>query len=328
MGLGLYQLAKAEPIPMVRPVTQYTPPQGPTLVEVFAPEDSRDETEDEFLARVLASADRSVAKARVQNRARIRVASDKPIGIVFEGDFHAATEGTDLRWILSRADMVANTDGIYALGIGDMMDNPIKHKGGDIADVKDQLRLLDIIVARHRGKLLGTVSGNHDDWTKTTAGFDHLKSLALRHKMHFAPDELLWDVEIVDPNDAEHVTAQWTVATRHQFRRHSNLNPLHACWRWLEEQVATWERIPDVLVLAHNHTAAVGVHNYQGKDVWGVRMGSAQTDSGYARAKGFTSYRPTAPVAVLPATQSGRIQCFADGEAAITYMRGGVAEAA
>ena len=319
--LGVVSPVRGRP-PLVRPVAQYTPPGGPTLAEVFAPMASQDETREEFRARVLKSADRSVAKAEVQNKARIRIPSNVPIGIMITADWHAATVGTDVRWLFDRASFVRDTPGLFCVGVGDMFDNPIKHRGGAINDVADQLRLLDLLVEEYGGKMLGTTSGNHDDWSKVLAGCDHLAALATRHKIHYAPDELIWDVEIVDPFDAEHVTATWTIATRHQYRRQSALNPLHGCWRWLEEEVATWERVPDVVALAHNHMAAVGVNNYKGKDVWGVRMGSAQVDSSYARAKGFQGFRPTAPVVVLPATQSGRISCFADAEAAVQFMRG------
>jgi hypothetical protein len=306
----------------VRPVASYAPPDGPTLAEVFAPAASREESREAFRARVLASADRSVEKAAVQNKARIRIPSNLPIGIMVTADWHAATVGTDVRWLFDRAALVRDTPRLFCVGVGDMFDNPIKHRGGAINDVADQLRLLDLLVEEYGGKMLGTTSGNHDDWSKVLAGCDHLLALATRHKIHYAPDELIWDVEIVDPFDADHVTATWTIATRHQYRRQSTLNPLHGCWRWLEEEVATWERIPDVVALAHNHMAAVGVNNYKGKDVWGVRMGSAQVDSAYARAKGFQGFRPTAPVVVLPPTQSGRINCFADAEAAVQFMRG------
>ena len=307
---------------MVRPVAEYAGPEGLSLVEVFAPAASQDETREAFRARVLSSADRSVEKAAVQHKARVRIASDVPVAFMITADWHAATVGTDVRWLFDRAAFVRDTPGLYAIGVGDMFDNPIKHKGGDIADVADQLRLLDLLIEEYGGKMLGTTSGNHDDWSKVLAGCDHLLALAKRHRIHYAPDELVWDVEIVDPHDPEHVTATWTIATRHQYRRQSALNPLHGCWRWLEEGVATWDRVPDVVALAHNHMAAVGVNNYSGKDVWGVRMGSAQVDSSYARAKGFQGFRPTAPVAVLPSQQSGRIACFADAEAAVQYMRG------
>lgn len=312
--------------PTIRPVTQYVAPEGPTLAEVFAPEASADETEAVFLARVLASADRSITKAAAQRHARLRIASRDPIAISLSSDWHIAPKGTDIAGLLAYADACAATPGLYALAVGDLLDNPIKHKPTHVGEIMDDLRILDIVVGRFKGKLLGMTSGNHDDFSRALAGVDHLAALARRHRIHYAPDELLWVVEIVDPDDAERVTATYRIHTRHQWRRHSNLNPLHACWTWLAEEGVNWEHTPDVLAIGHNHVAAHGCHQYERKDVWGLRMGAWQRDSSYARAKGFAGYRATAPTVVLPAAQ-GRVVGFSDPEDAVRFMRGDQAAA-
>jgi hypothetical protein len=306
----------------IRPVAEYRAPDGPTLVEVLAPMASQDESEGEFLERVLKSANRSIERAAVQRHARIRIASDVPIALCISSDWHASTTGTDVDALLALADLVAQTPGLYSVAVGDLFDNPIKHGGSDVGGVADQLRLLDIIVGRYRGKLLGTTSGNHDDWSKVLSGQDALKALAIRQRIHYAPDELLWQVEITSPHDPDEVTASYLIATRHQWRRHSNLNPTHACKTWLQEQQMNWETIPDVLAIGHNHVAAIGSEQYAGRDVHYLRMGSFQRDSAYARAKGFADYRSTAPTVVLPPTRAQRIQCFADPVDAIQHMRG------
>jgi hypothetical protein len=318
---GIRHLAARGVIPMVRPVAEYRAPDGPTLAEVYAPEESADEDEGAFLERVRKSARQSIDKARGQRHATLRIASRAPIAVSLSSDWHVAPKGTDIDGLLEYAAFVADTPGLYALAVGDLLDNPIKHKGSNVAQIADDLRLLDIIVGKFRGKILGTTSGNHDDWSKVLAGTDHLQTLARRHRIHYAPDELLWVVEIVDPDDAEHVTARYRIHTRHQWRRHSNLNPLHACWTWLQEEGVNWEAIPDVLAIGHNHVAAHGCHQYEQRDIWGLRMGAWQVDSAYARAKGFARYRATAPTVVLPAAQ-GRVVCFSDPEDAVQFMNG------
>jgi hypothetical protein len=309
-------------VQMVRPVASCPAPEGPTLVQAFAPMATEEESRDEFMARMLRSSQRSVEKSLAMNKITLRIPSRDPVGIMGLGDLHISPECTDLRWVLSRAELVAKTPGMYAIGLGDWLNNPIKHRPQNIAYVKDELRFMDLLAETFERKLLAMCTGNHDDFTEALAGFNHLMALARRHKFHAVHDELIYDIEIVDPDDVNDVTARWTVATRHQFRRHSNLNLTHATMRWLEENVANWETIPDVLMLAHNHGASHQAVNFRRKDVWGVRFGSAQVDSGYARQKGFPSYRPTAPTIVLPAQQSQRIQVFADAEDAITYVRG------
>jgi hypothetical protein len=317
-GWGLFQVARTA---TVRPVAEYREPTGTPLAEVFAPEASRDETDDEVLARLLPGAARSVEKAAAQKYVTLRIPSDLPIALCISSDWHVATSGTDVHGLLALADYVAQTPGLYSIAVGDLFDNPIKHRGGSVGAVTDELRLLDIIVKRYRGKLLGTTSGNHDDWSKVMSGIDALKTLALRHRIHYAPDELLWRVQIVAPWDLEEVTAEYTIATRHQWRRHSNLNPTHACKTWLQEQQMNWETVPDVLAIGHNHVAALGSEQYAGREVHYLRMGSWQRDSAYARAKGFADYEATAPTIVLPPVQ-GRVTAFAKPEQAVQQMRG------
>lgn len=312
----------------VRPVAEYRAPDGPTLAEVFAPEASADEPEDAFLSRMLGAATASIEKATAQRHARIKIASKVPVALSISSDWHVSPHGTDLRGLMAYAQYVADTPHLYALGVGDLLDNPIKHKGGNVGQIADDLRLLDILVGRFKGKLLGTTSGNHDDWSKVLAGTDHLAQLAKRHKIHYAPDELLWEVQIVDPDDADHVTASYFLATRHQWRRNSNLNPCHACWTWWQEEGLNWPVHPDVLAIGHNHIAAVESRQFAQRDVWALRMGAWQIDSSYARAKGFARYRPTAPTVVLPPTRADKLVAFADPQEAVRYMASPYADAA
>ena len=307
---------------VVRPVGSYAEPDGPPLVDVLAPQSSAEEAEDGFLGRMLESADRSIAKAGGQRHVRLRIASATPVALSLSSDWHVSPHGTDLRGLLSYADFIAATPGLYAIGVGDLMDNPIKHKGGNIGDVRDELRMLDHLVGRFRGKMLGFTSGNHDDWSKTIAGTDHLLALSKRHKIHYAPDELLWTVEIVNPDDAEEVTASYRIHTRHQWRRGSALNPCHACWTWWQEEGMNWETIPDILAIGHNHVSAVESRQYAERDMWALRMGTWQIDSSFARAKGFGRYRSTAPTVVLPPTRAQRVVAFADAQDAMQYVRG------
>lgn len=85
---GLQNTTIAELETLVRPVAQYTPPDGPTLAEVYAPESSGDEPDEAFLARVLGGAQRSIEKAEAQRYARIRIASREPVTLTLWSDAH------------------------------------------------------------------------------------------------------------------------------------------------------------------------------------------------------------------------------------------------
>ena len=69
LRLGPYHLARADMVAMVRPVAQYTPPEGPTLAEVYAPQDSAEEDEQAFLTRMVGTATASITKAAAQRHA-------------------------------------------------------------------------------------------------------------------------------------------------------------------------------------------------------------------------------------------------------------------
>lgn len=326
LGMGVLQRRggrNASSYAQVRPVAHYTAPDG-SYVDALAPEASADEPEAVFLQRMLASANRSVEKAEAQRHATIRIMADRPIAISVSSDWHVAAQGTDIASLIAYADYVAHTPHLYAVGVGDLHDNAIKHKGGGVQGIMDELRLLDLLVGRFKGKLLGTTSGNHDDWSKVFSGVDNLKLLAKRHQIHYAPDELLWKVEIVHPQTRT-VTATYRIHTRHQWRRGSALNPGHACWTWWQEEGPNWNEHPDVLAIGHNHVSVVESRQFAERDVWALRMGTFQIDSAFARAKGFGRYRSTCPTVVLPPRRdAGRVVCFADPHDAATYMRGSV----
>lgn len=308
--------------PIIVPTASYRPPTGGTVLEALASPDSQDEPEAVFVERMLTSATTSVRRADARRHAVIRIKSAAPIAISLSSDWHVAATGTDLTGLLAYADFVAHTEGLYAIAVGDLHDNAIKHRGGAVGPIMDELRMLDYLVGRFQGKLIGTTSGNHDDWSRTLAGIDNLAMLAKRHRLHYAPDELLWQIEIVAPTTRE-VTATYHLYTRHQWRRGSALNPGHACWTWLQEEGPNWPQYPDVLAIGHNHVSVVESRQFAARDVWALRMGTFQTDSAFARAKGFGRYRATCPTVVLPPSRAhGRVQCFADPTDAIIYLRG------
>lgn len=282
----------------------------------FAPVATAAEPDDAFLARVIGGTSRAIADARQERYVRLRIVADHPVAVSLSSDWHLSCKGpAHVAGLLHYADAVAACPRAYALGVGDMTDNPIKHKPTAVLDVPDDLRLLDLVLQRFDGKLMGLCSGNHDDWTRTMVGVDALKTMAERHRLHYAPDELIWVVEIADPTDEASVTATWIIATRHKFRRHSNLNHTHAGWRWLEENMHNWPHdeagavlIPDIVAIGHNHVAAVEHRTYERGTVIVCRMGAWQYTSSFTRAGGWALMPPTAPTIVLPCVRDGNNQ--------------------
>lgn len=245
---------------------------------------------------------RDLARAQQERYAVVRIASDKPICISLSSDWHLSPRGpVDLGGLRTYAEAIRDTPGAFAVCVGDLHQNPVRHEIS-IPDVADEIKLVDYALGIFGMKMLAVVGGNHDYRTYQQSGLDHLRWLADRKKVHYAPDELSLILEIVDPRNTDEVTARYHIALRHQYRRHSFLNPLHACWRYLEERVGEWplgldggEMIPDVIAIGHHHVAAVGSESRPNKRIWAARFGAWQWESGYSRAKGFRHSTPTAP---------------------------------
>lgn len=269
-----------------------------------------------------------VQRMKTEACARLQIMTDKPVALTISSDWHVTGIGAcDLEGLGEYAEAVRDTQGAWAVAVGDLMDNPIKWSKS-MAQVPEDYLLLARLLGTFGYKLLGTTSGNHDDWSVAFAGIDALKWLAERERIHYAPDELVYIVELVDPRTGQsYPVPPFVIATRHRYYRHSNLNPLHACWRWLEDRIGGWpttddggELVPDILAVGHNHVAEVGVRNRGERTVWGARMG-AWHRSGHSRAGGWPHSPPTAPTFILYPGRSRPIRGFEDYREALDALR-------
>jgi len=295
-------------------------------VTVLAPTESESEDLESIWDRATARAGRRLAHDRAQGLAVVRIMTDKPIAFSISSDWHVSPRGaTDLEGLREYAEAIRDTQGAYAVAVGDLYDNPVKHTK-NMGDVPDELMLVAVLFKAFGYKLLGTTSGNHDDWSKAMAGIDALRWLAERDRIHYAPDELVYLVELVDPRTQE-TTARYCVATRHKYYRHSNLNPTHACFRWLEDRVGQWpetgdggEIVPDILAIGHNHVACCEERSMKNKSIWGARMGPWQYTTSFGRAGGWRNSPPTAPTFLLFPHRARPIEGYADYRAGLDAL--------
>lgn len=294
---------------------------------VYAPEETEAEEWEELYERAVKRTGREVAKHLYAGIARVQIASDKPIAVSLSSDWHVSTStACDLPGLRRYLEAIRDTPGAFGMFVGDAADNNIKWSK-QMHDVPDEWRLVGGLLNIAGLKMLGVTSGNHDDWSRATAGIDALRWLSERERIHFASDELQYIIEIVDPATRE-MTARYSIFTRHKFRRNSNMNWTHACYRLLEERVGQWPEmedggalIPDVIAIGDNHLAAVEERDFANKPVFAARMGPWQVGSSFGRAMGFARCPPTAPTFILHPTRSRRIAGFADYESAFDHLR-------
>lgn len=310
--------------------------QGPTLTRVvsetpervvYAPQETEGESWEDLYARAVGRTSREVAKIHHAGVARVRIMTDKPIAVSISSDWHVATStACDLPGLRRYLEAIRDTPGAFGVFVGDAADNNVKWSK-QMHDVPDEWRLVGGLLGIVGLKMLGVTSGNHDDWSRAIAGIDMLKHLADRERIHFASDELLYIVELVDPR-SQQMTARFGIYTRHKFRRNSTINWTHAAYRLLEERVAQWPEmedggtlVPDVVAIGDNHLAAVEERDFRNKPVFAARMGPWQAGSSFGRAYGFPSCPPTAPTFVLYPHRAKRIAGFADYESALDLLR-------
>jgi hypothetical protein len=301
---------------------------------VYAPAETADEPIEDLWDRAAERCTRAVERGKYEGLALVQIVTDKPVAISISSDWHISTSGaTDLPALRTYAEAIQQTPGAYAVAVGDLHDNPIKWTKA-MTEIPDELRLVDLIFGIFGNKLLGTTDGNHESWTRMFAGVDNIRSLAERQRIHYAPDELVYVVELLKPNDGPlgmvkpggEVTAKYVIATRHKFRRASQLNLTHGCWRWLEERVGQWPLgddgmlVPDVVAIGDSHVAAVEDRAYENKTIWAARMGPWQTSGAFARAKGFVTYRTTAPTFLLYPGHSKPIDGYSDYRRALDVL--------
>lgn len=294
---------------------------------VYAPEETAAEEWEALWERAVKRTSREVAKHQHAGVARVQIMTDKPIALSISSDWHVSTStACDLPGLRRYLETIRDTPGAFGLFVGDAADNNIKWSK-QMHDVPDEWRLVGGLLNIAGLKMLGVTSGNHDDWSRAAAGIDMLRHLADRERLHFASDELLYIVELIDPTTHER-TARFGIYTRHKFRRNSTLNWTHAAYRLLEERVGQWPEledggslVPDVVAIGDNHLAAVEERDFRNKPVFAARMGPWQVGSTFGRAMGFATCPPTAPTFILHPHRRKRIAGFADYESAFAHLR-------
>lgn len=226
-----------------------------------------------------------------QRLASATIDDPRPIAIAAISDQHISGGGAvDLHRMEADARLIAKTPGLYALLGGDGVDNHIKHRSGMVSRsgrVKDDWRRFDHYLGFFGDSILGMVSGNHDDWTRDFTDVDQVQALAQKHRIHYAPDELLLSVQV--PGQT------YAVKIRHQYRFNSQFNLLHVVKRLWEMGQDPF----DIGIVCHHHEVGLELFTKQGRDVWGARPGAYILGSSYTRRFGYNIARPACPTFVL-----------------------------
>lgn len=168
----------------------------------------------------------------------------KPVAIAAWGDWHLGGAGTDYNKFEEHRDIIANTDGLYWIGMGDYKDNYLPKMPFGNAEQIIPSGTQDLYVLTEMQKVghncLALVRGCHDDWDMHNANKDFVQFLC---------DKIdavnLWhggDLRITLNEQEYHFKC------RHKYKFESSLNKSNAMRRIMEQQGAC-----DVALSAHLH---------------------------------------------------------------------------
>ena len=162
---------------------------------------------------------------------------NRPIAIAFAADNHIGNDGVDYERMFSEAELIADTENMYAINLGDLADNFIVQKLLSLrmftsTTIPEEWALVQHYVRILGPSLLAVIGGNHDGWTKAIAGVDQLQNILayLRPDLLYHSDELLVNIQVGPLS----VPAR----LRHKWRYNSVLNPTHGIERTYERDQA------------------------------------------------------------------------------------------
>ncbi|MBI5357206.1 hypothetical protein HZB78_06380 [Candidatus Collierbacteria bacterium] len=239
--------------------------------------------------------------------------------VVGSGDWHIGSENTDYKLFDSHMKAIKDTEGVYAVMVGDEKDNFVlpKFRSGLFEGVLNPQQQADMVKGilgglEEKDKILARVSGNHDEWTWTESGVElsnfwhnEMKSPLLRNGgfVHLKLNEV-----------------DYTLYLHHgKSLFNSNFNPNHASKRAFEFQGPY-----DAMFSGHTHVAEAA-HSWRWadefkKDYVQVRTGTYKTKDPYARAKQLGEGQPPG-ACILMSTEDKRMMPFLKLEDGIEALK-------
>lgn len=147
--------------------------------------------------------------------------SSGPVALVGLGDFHIGGSGVDYKMMRRDIELVSQTDNMYALTLGDLVDGFILNwtlgiRLSTTVAISEEWAVGKWILDKLGAKHLVAVSGNHDAWALQESGVDILKSIIAPNTI-YANDDCLVRVECGDNTR--------TLRLRHKWSGNTTANP-------------------------------------------------------------------------------------------------------
>lgn len=260
------------------------------------------------------------ARRREKERARRRqvVRFDYgPVCLAFQGDEHYGNSGCDIDHALRDAELIASTPGMYAVKLGDFVDNFIvnylegKNAKPSLA-IEEQWMCaqehLDIL----SGHSIAVVGGNHDGWSRLETHLDPLRRMV--------GDGVLYDADQIEFTLKIGSQVSKDVFLRHQYSKgHSQWNETHEL-----ERAAKFDHPGrDIYASAHDHS---GLHMKvfamkSGGYCAAIKTGTYKKFDDYAQRKGYPQYENEEVAGALTIHEDGTMVPHHSLKRASEYMQ-------
>lgn len=226
------------------------PPQGKGIQIDFA-EPEKVETVEELIDRVAAYNEREAELEAMKKLVLVNLAESGWFGIAGLPDQHLNNPGTRLRQAFDDARLIAETEGVYAVSIGDSLDNFIigRLEGERRKDVMSHGQAWEI--QEHYFQILSdsliiAIGGNHNEWIEKLGGLDILRRQfrGMGLEAIYDPYEQRVQIDTLGGRSFVHLA-------RHHFPGQSMYHGTHGILKWGLNQ---WQG-EDVLWGGHIHTS-------------------------------------------------------------------------
>lgn len=211
--------------------------------------------------------------------------SHLPTGIVYTGDWHVGAGGVALDRLRDDLKRIGQTDGLWAIGMGDMIEGvgagnkaaPALYHG--LVNSSPVQVSIATHLARHaEGKWLALLGGNHDAFSFRATGIERARVIAQRLGVPFfseAGGTIYLNLD----------GASYVIGVRHNGKGNSQINTTNAQRRTFD-QWPEWENV-DVICLAHLHYNDLQVTPRKGGQCVYLRSGTAKVHDDYSRDQGY-----------------------------------------
>lgn len=209
-----------------------------------------------------------------------------PVAIAFTGDWHCGAKGVEYGKLNETLDTIRETDGLYAVGMGDYAEGVSIHSKaapalytGLFNSGDEQERYVKMRFDRAWGKWIAIISGNHDEWLYKHAGLTRMSRIAADLEIpHFGEGGGTIYANVGD--------ARYAIGVRHNAPGNSRLNTTNSQRRMFDDW-PQWDNL-HVAVIAHLHHNDLHIASRKGQRCVYLRSGTNKVHDAYAKAGGFT----------------------------------------